>query len=354
MSDGDDAPPHPRWRSPATWLLLPTLVVAWLILRPFALELGAGLVFAYVSERPVDWILRRLKRSSRAAWRWGVAGGFAIGVLLVLLLPALFALWVALRDLVAFLSSAEPGAFGRMSSTTVSWLQQRAGGYGIHFNPADLSTRLRGALSAGGSFLAQQLGRALTATPAALFSLFLVLVAWVTFTVQGRPLRERILPELLPWPRERELLRRTTAEVINGVVLANIGVSVVQAMVVAVATVALRIPNAAVWSVASFAFSFVPFVGTGIVTVSATIYLFAADRTPAAVVMIVVSILAGSIDNVLRPMFARGSTELPFLWMLVAFVGGVAVFGLAGVILGPLVLAWTVALWDAAHTRPRG
>lgn len=353
MSDADETPPHPRWRSPATWLLAPTLLAAALVLRPFALELGAGLVFAYVSERPVQWILRRIGRAASARWRWAVATAFAICVLLVALIPALFALWVALRDLGEFLLGAQAGALGRAPSAAVAWIQHRASGFGVRFNPADLSGRFGGALAASGSYLARSLGRVLTATPAALFSLFLVLCAWVTFTVQGRALRDRILPELLPWHREREILRRTTAEVIEGVVLANLGVSVVQALVVAVATVALRIPNAAVWSVASFACSFVPFVGTGIVTVSATIYLFASGRTAAGVVMAVVSIIAGSIDNVLRPMFARGSTELPFLWMLVAFVGGVSVFGLAGVILGPLVLAWTVALWDAAHTRAR-
>lgn len=353
MSD-DEAPPHPRWRSPATWLLAPVLVAAALVLRPFALQLGAGLVFAFVSERPVRWILRRIKRESSRAWQWVVALAFAVTVLLVLLLPSMFALGVALRDFVVFLSNAQAGeVIGRVPSTVIAWLQERANGLGIRFTPSELSGRLGGALSASGAYLARTLGRGLSATPGAIFSLFLVLVAWVTFIVQGRPLRDRILPELIPWPREREILRRTTAEVIQGVVLANLGVSVVQATVVAVATVALRIPNAAVWSVASFAFSFVPFVGTGLVTVSATIYLFASGRTAAGVVMIVVSIIAGSIDNVLRPLFAQGSTELPFLWMLVAFVGGVSAFGLAGVILGPLVLAWTVALWDAAHTRAR-
>ena len=62
--------------------------------------------------------------------------------------------------------------------------------------------------------------------------------------------------------------------------------------------------------------------------------------------MLVVAVIAGSIDNVLRPMLARGSSELPFVWMMVAFVGGVTAFGAAGVVLGPLVMALAVALWE--------
>jgi predicted PurR-regulated permease PerM len=63
--------------------------------------------------------------------------------------------------------------------------------------------------------------------------------------------------------------------------------------------------------------------------------------------MAVIAVVAGSIDNVLRPMLARTSSELPFVWMMVAFVGGLTAFGPAGVVLGPLVLAWSVALWNA-------
>jgi predicted PurR-regulated permease PerM len=126
-------------------------------------------------------------------------------------------------------------------------------------------------------------------------------------------------------------------------------VSVVQAGIVLVATLALRVPNAVVWGVASFALSFVPLIGTAAVTLSAAAWLLLMGRTGAAVVMVVVAIIAGSVDNILRPMLARGASELSFLWMMVAFVGGVTVFGVPGVILGPLALAWATALWEALH-----
>ena len=70
------------------------------------------------------------------------------------------------------------------------------------------------------------------------------------------------------------------------------------------------------------------------------------ESSLATVAMLVVAVIAGSIDNVLRPMLARGSSELPFVWMMVAFVGGVTAFGAAGVVLGPLVMALAVALWE--------
>jgi predicted PurR-regulated permease PerM len=340
----------PRWRSPTWWLLVAALVLSALVVKPFALELGTGLVFGFVSERPVAWMLRRAKRDG-LAWRWAAATTFVSVVMLVLLLPAVFALWVALRDAAELLTGEHAGDLGRGAQTVTAWLQRRLAGYGMRFDPAQWTARLQGVGNAAASAVARGAGRALTATPAAVFSFVVVITSWVTFTVEGPSLRARVLPELLPWPREREIVARTTAGVIESVVLANVGVSTIQAGVVAVATVALRIPNAAVWSVASFALSFIPFVGTGIVTVSATLYLLASGRQGAAVAMAVVAVIAGSIDNVLRPLLTRGGMDLSFLWRLVAFVGGIAVFGLGGVILGPLVLALSSALWQAAHTR---
>ncbi len=336
----------PRWRTPAPWMLLGAALLSLSVLRPLARELGVGLVLGFVSERPVAWMLRRAKRDGDA-WRWGAAGAFAVGVVLVVAIPGVVALWVALRELVKLVTTANLGAISQASTTALAWLRGRLGAADIALPMDDLGTRLEATLTTTGAAVARGAGSALSATPGALFSAVVVLVAWVTFTVTGRGLRDAVLPAVLPWPREREILRRVTAEVVDGVVVANVGVAAVQAAVVSLALALTRVPHALVWGVGSFALSFVPLVGTAMVTVGAALYLFAVGRRGAAVAMLVVAVVAGSIDNVLRPALARGSTELPFLWMMVSLVGGVTAFGLAGVVVGPLSLAWTVALWHA-------
>lgn len=329
-------------------LVAAVLASVWVV-RPFLVELGAGLVFGYVAERPVDWMLRKLHREGNARWRAGLSVGMVVGALLLLIVPAVAAMWIALRDLATLLNDATPGELGGLGRRVFAWVQARGGTWGMRLNTTDLLRRAQGLSGAAAGVIARGAGRVLSATPAAVFSLVLVVVASATFAAQGRALRQSALPVLIPWEREREALARTTGEVIEGVVLANVGVSLIQATIVAVATVVLGIPNAAVWSVASFALSFVPFVGTGLVTLSAAAYLFAMNRNAAGVAMLVVAVVAGSIDNVLRPLLTQGSIELPFLWRLVAFVGGIAAFGISGVIVGPLILAWARALWAVTH-----
>lgn len=343
-------PPHApssTWRSPTTWMLVAALALSFLAIRPMLWELAAGLMFGFLSERPIAWVLRRLKRQGRTRWQWAVAVGFATLVSLLLLVPAVIAAWVALRELGVLVATADLDAIGRKLNAVTAWTRQRLGSTGSTLPMAELGARGRTLVGSAGAWVAQMTGRGLAATPGALFSGFVVLTGWVTFAVEGRALREKVLTHLIPWPRQREILRRTTADVIDSVVLANVGVSGVQAAIIAVATLALSVPHAIVWGVASFLLSFVPLVGTALVTVTAAIFLFLSGRTGAAVVMGVVAVVAGSIDNVLRPMLARGSMQLPFLWVMVAFVGGLTVFGVPGVILGPLFLSWTVALWEA-------
>jgi len=323
------------------------------VVRPFLVELGAGLVFGYIAERPVDFLLRKLHRENHARWRAALSVTLVLGALMLLIAPAVMAVWIALRDIATLLNDATPGQLGSLGRRIVEWAQARTGAWGMRLDTTDLLRRAQGLSGAAAGVIARGAGRVLTATPAAVFSLLLVVVASASFAAEGRAIRRAALPALIPWAREREALARTTAGVIEGVVLANVGVSLIQATIVAVATVALGIPNAAVWSVASFALSFVPFVGTGLVTLSAAAYLFAVDRNGAGVAMLVVALIAGSIDNVLRPLLTQGSIELPFLWRLVAFVGGIAAFGVSGVIVGPLILAWAHALWAETHGDPQ-
>lgn len=342
----DNPPSAPAWRTPWFWLLAAALVVSALVVRPLAVELGTGLVFGFVTERPVDWILQHIHRARSAGWRWFVATAVVTVAVLLLLVPASFALWVAIEEFGRLVASAHLDTVASSPAALSAWITRHLGAVGRALPVNDLVLRARGLAGSSGAWAARMTGRGLAATPDIIFSTVVVITAWVTFTVRGPALRAAVVPRILPWPREQRIVRNTTAAVIESVVLANVGVSVVQAGLITVSTLALGIPHAVVWGVASFVLSFIPLVGTGLVTLTASAYLFASGRTGATVAMFAVAIVAGSVDNLLRPLLARGSSELPFVWMLVAFVGGVTAFGVSGILLGPLAMALTVALWN--------
>ena len=95
-----------------------------------------------------------------------------------------------------------------------------------------------------------------------------------------------------------------------------------------------------------------PFVGTWVVWVPAAIWLMATDQLLKGVVLAVLGVtIVGSIDNLLRPAILSGRAQMNGLLMFISLLGGVSVFGLLGLVLGPLVTAIVSGLFDA-YTGP--
>jgi predicted PurR-regulated permease PerM len=87
--------------------------------------------------------------------------------------------------------------------------------------------------------------------------------------------------------------------------------------------------------------SFVPVVGTTLVWGPAVIYLVVIGNWKLAIFLFVWSaVLVGSIDNFLRPFFMRGGAEMSPFYIFLSLLGGIQIFGLAGIIYGPLIIAF--------------
>lgn len=137
-----------------------------------------------------------------------------------------------------------------------------------------------------------------------------------------------------------ERFRDAFQETGRGLLFSVLLTGLVQAVVATVAYVALGVPRAAALGFATFLASLVPSVGSALVWGPVGIGLLIAGLTTKGVVLIVIGVVViSSVDNVLRPLFARwGSLTLdPFL-VLFSMLGGVLVFGGFGLILGPLVV----------------
>jgi predicted PurR-regulated permease PerM len=101
------------------------------------------------------------------------------------------------------------------------------------------------------------------------------------------------------------------------------------------------LPDPLVWgSMAAFA-SILPVLGTGLVWMPAVLVLFFQGRYGAMVVMLIVGwLLASNIDNLIRPMVYRRVSNIHPMVTLVGAFAGIKYFGLPGLLLGPLAIAY--------------
>lgn len=139
-------------------------------------------------------------------------------------------------------------------------------------------------------------------------------------------------------------------EAINRVVRGNLLLGLIQGVVASLGFIIFGVPNPALWgSLVAFC-SFVPTIGTSLITVPAIIFLFlTGHHLPALGLTIWVILVVGLIDNLLAPyIIGRGSKIHP-LFLLFSIIGGVVLFGPIGILLGPLSISFFFALIEIYH-----
>ena len=115
---------------------------------------------------------------------------------------------------------------------------------------------------------------------------------------------------------------------------------------------ALGLPAPILWAVVMFVLGVLPFVGAFLVWVPAAVYLVTIDRWGAAIAVVAWGlIMAGPVCNYLYAYAAGDRMRMHPVPTLLAFIGGLAVFGVSGMVLGPCVLAVSAALIDVWRHR---
>jgi predicted PurR-regulated permease PerM len=139
---------------------------------------------------------------------------------------------------------------------------------------------------------------------------------------------------------------RLAAQAIRGVALGVVVTALVQATIGGIGLVIAGVPFAPILCALMFMLCIAQ-VGPGLVLVPAVIWMYANGDASWATVLLVFSILAVSLDNVLRPLLIKMGADLPLLLVLTGVIGGLIAFGLIGIFIGPTVLAVAYTLLQA-------
>jgi len=109
----------------------------------------------------------------------------------------------------------------------------------------------------------------------------------------------------------------------------------------------LGIQAPVLWGVVMAFLSLLPAVGTALVWAPVAIYFLATGAIWQGIVLAAYGVLViGLVDNVLRPVLVGKDTKMPDWIVLLSTLGGMAIFGLNGFVIGPLIAAMFIAAWD--------
>lgn len=144
----------------------------------------------------------------------------------------------------------------------------------------------------------------------------------------------------------RNVMDKFTA-VVKATVLGNIVIAVIQGTLGGITFALLGIEGAVLWGVVMAVLSLLPVVGVSLVWAPVAVYLIVTGEFIRGAILFVVGfLLISMIDNILRPILVGKGIRLPDYLVLITTLGGFAVFGANGFVIGPLIAALFVAVWS--------
>lgn len=188
------------------------------------------------------------------------------------------------------------------------------------------------------SFVAQNVGSVVSGTASLVFKFFLWVVTVYFVLTDGRTL-QRLMTRLSPLDdRHDALLFSHFASAARSIVKGLFFIALVQGVLVGLGLWIVGINDALFWGLIAALAAPIPLLGTSVVMVPSVIYLIVTSQFIPAFILIVWGVtIVGLVDNVLTPYFYSKGTEIHPLVLLFSILGGLAMFGALGFIIGPLV-----------------
>ena len=339
------------------------------IFEPFLSPLGWAGVMVVVFYPYHKRLERRMRPNSAALVS-------TLGVTLILILPvlALVALsvheaagvvhtiapsfasgWPTLSDVSNYSSltdlSSLPGPIGRAGA----WIDSKFPSE----QAAHIVAMAQRAVIYTASYLGSRLGWIFRNTIVFLFDLFVMIFA-LFYIFRDADWIVASFRRLLPFsPAARDSILTEARELINASVTTSLVIAAIYGVVGGIAFAVLGLGAPFFWAAVMAFLSLLPVVGAWPVWLPATIYLFSTGHWGRAVALLVVAVLIiGVTDYVVRPMMVGKCTELSGLVVFISVLGGIAVFGPLGLVLGPIVVATATSLFSGASrasgTPPQG
>jgi predicted PurR-regulated permease PerM len=220
------------------------------------------------------------------------------------------------------------------------------------FHWAESQLDLQGQLQRLGEAAAGYAGRFLRGSMNVLTQLVIMLFV-LFFLYRDRKQAYSAMCQLVPLStRESNRLFSRVASTILATVNGSITVAIVQSVLAGLMYWALGVPAAALWAAATFITALIPVFGTFLVWGPIALYLAVTGSFMKALILVGWGMVAiGTIDNILYPYLVGDRLRLHTVPTFFAILGGITLFGPAGLILGPLALAITIALIDVWWER---
>jgi predicted PurR-regulated permease PerM len=317
------------------------------IIEPFVVPLLWAVVLVVVAH-PVFDILER---------RWGrtrAALASTVGVTVVLIVPTLGVMYAFTQQGVGAVHAIQDGiANGRFEWMNRVWADLQR--WFPDLGTATLADTLRQYGEVAATFVASKLGTILAHAAEFIFELVVTILVMFYLFRDSKPMVAR-LRALLPFQQEqRDLMLGETEDLIFATMMSTAAAALAQGLLGGVSFALAGIGAPIFWGVMVAFFSLIPVVGSALIWVPAAVTVMVSGHMTKGIVLLAFyGLVIAFADYVMRPWVISGRSEMGGLVVFISVLGGVRVFGLLGIVLGPIIVAMFASLLDlyAPGARP--
>jgi predicted PurR-regulated permease PerM len=198
--------------------------------------------------------------------------------------------------------------------------------------------------TAGAVLLGQSIGLVGNVIGAIVKAFFVIITMYYLFRDGDRIVLA--LPGVLPLDHyQSEAILGRITQVVSASVYGVVSIAMLQGLLGGLAFWVLGVPSPVLWATVLAFVCMIPIAGSFFVWLPASIYLILTGHWTKGILLVLWGALViSTIDNLLRPKLIRNQTKLHELFVFFSVLGGMSVFGLLGIVLGPVVLAITLGL----------
>lgn len=308
-------------------------VLVFFAIKPIIFAILWGLILAYVFMPLHEKMVPYLKSKALAAF-----AVMALGILLILI-PLWFVIPIVAQqvfeifkftqtlDIVSFIHNVFPTASDQFIS--------------------QISTTLTSIISKLTASLMNEMISIFLDLPVLVLNIFVVLFVFF-FTLKDGDKLKQFIKSISPLSKEKEeLMIKSFQDVTYSIIYGNFITGLVQGLVAGLGFFIFGVNHALILTALAILLCIIPVAGAFFIWIPVAVYMFAAGNTALAVAFVLYNaIIVSNIDNILRAYIIAKRTNLSTLFAFISSIGGLFLFGIIGLILGPLIFAYFIILID--------
>lgn len=309
-------------------------ILSFLILRPVILSIIFGILLAYIFRPIYRRLFAKIKKENLSAFI------ICLIFLLIILIPVILILstlvnqavniYLALQnfDLASTFKDTLPSVF----SSEIS---------------ANFGTSINSIISKSISFFISKFSGLILNIPVIMLQIFVIIFVFFFGLRDGKKAVEYVR-SLSPFEKEiEERFFRQFKDITNSVLLGQLVVGIFQGLIAGIGYFIFGVPYALLLTLLTMLVGVIPLIGPWLVWVPVDIYLFLVGKTGAGFGLLIYGLIIISwLDTIIRPLIVSRRTEINSAIVIIGMIGGLFVFGILGLIIGPLILGYVLLIID--------